>query len=90
VRDDSLSAKIFMIEKRQLFNTVSALRHSDLKQKVSLPKLKQELRRFKLSSVIVALAQINTLIAPKNVNPEDFSTLTEYLVDNYIDPSGRQ
>lgn len=78
-----------MIEKRQLFNTVSALRYSDLKEKVSLPKLKQELRRFKLSSVIVALAQINTLIALKKVNPEDFANLTEYLVDNYIDPSIR-
>lgn len=78
-----------MIEKRQLFNTVSALRYSDLKEKVSLPKLKQELRRFNLSSVIVALAQINTLIALKKVNPEDFSNLTEYLVDNYIDPSIR-
>jgi len=78
-----------MIEKRQLFNTVSALRYSQLKEKWSLPKLKQELRKFRLSSVIVALAQINTLIALKKVNPEDFSNLTDYLIDNYIDPTLR-
>ena len=74
-----------MTEGKQLFNTVSALRYSDLGQKVSLPRLKKELRKFKLSSVLVALAQINTLVSLKKVNREGFSNLSDYLVDNYFD-----
>jgi hypothetical protein len=85
----SISEENLMIEKRQLFNTVSALKYSELKEKWSFPKLKQELRKFNLSSVIVALTQINTLIALKKVNPQDSSNLTDYLVDNYIDPAVR-
>jgi hypothetical protein len=76
---------IVMTEGKQLFNTVSALRYSDLGQKVSLPGLKKELRKFNLSSVLVALAQINTLVSLKKVNREGFSHLSDYLVDNYFD-----
>lgn len=76
---------IGVTEEKQLFNTVSALRYSDLGQKVSLPKLKKDLGKFKLSSLMVALAQINTLISLKKVNREDFSNLSDYLVDNYFD-----
>lgn len=74
-----------MTEGKQLFNTVSALRYSDLGQKVSLPQLKKELRKFRLSSAMVALAQINTLVSLKKVNREGFSNLSDYLVDNYFD-----
>ena len=72
--------------KRQLFNTSSALRYSDLfGNKIPLQSVKKVLRRFNLSSVVIALSQINTLIAIAKLNNEGFSNLSDYLVDNYFD-----
>lgn len=74
------------MSERQLFDTSVALRYSHLfGNKAPFPTVKKVLRQFNLSSVVVALSQINTLIAIAKVNDEASSNLSDYLIDNYFD-----
>jgi hypothetical protein len=76
------------MNKQGLVKTKTYIRYSDLfDQKLSLAVLKKELRRFKLSDLIVRLAQINILLAREEWAGDDkgMADLQGFLVANFIE-----